>query len=66
MTTTQTTLSSGTYDNVLAQVEALARRLEPHDYQSGTWLRELAVALAQHRPCADSDPWLRYRNWARS
>jgi hypothetical protein len=48
MTTTQTTLSSGTYDNVLAQVEALARRLEPHDYQSGTWLRELAVALAQH------------------
>ncbi len=48
MTTTRTTLQAGTYDDLLAQVEKLARALEPHDYLSDTWLRELAVALALH------------------
>ena len=43
-----TTLRSGTYDDVHAQVEQLARDLEPHDYLAGTWLRELAIALAQN------------------
>lgn len=48
MTTTQTTISSGTHENVHAQVEQLARGLDPHDYLIGSWLRELAVALALH------------------
>lgn len=48
MTTTQTTLSPGTYDKVHAQVEQLAHGLDPPGYLTGTWLRELAVALALH------------------
>jgi hypothetical protein len=41
MAMAQTTLSPGTYDKVHAQVEILAHALDPHDYLSGTWLREL-------------------------
>ena len=54
MATTQTTLRAGTYNDVHAQVEQLARGLEPHNYLTGTWLRELAVALALHDELAVS------------
>jgi hypothetical protein len=54
MPTTQTTLQAGTYDDVHSQVEQLARCLEPHNYLTGTWLRELAVALALHDELAVS------------
>ncbi len=42
------TLRAGFYDDVHTQVEQLARDLEPHDYLAGTWLRELAIALAMN------------------
>jgi len=48
MTTTRTVLQAESYNDLLAQVEALTRSLEPHEYLPGTWLRELAVALALH------------------
>lgn len=48
MIPTRTTPRAGTYDDVHAQVEQLARSLEPHEYLPGTWLRELAIALALH------------------
>jgi hypothetical protein len=48
MAMTRTTLWAAAYNDVHAQVEQLARVLEPHDYLAGTWLRELAVALALH------------------
>lgn len=51
---TTTALQAGTYDDVLAQVEQLARGLDPHDYLTDTWLRELAVALALHADLAVS------------
>jgi hypothetical protein len=48
MTTTRTVLQAKSYNDLLARVEALTRSLEPHEYLPGTWLRELAVGLAQH------------------
>ena len=46
--TTHATLHPGTYDDVHAQVEQLARGLDYHSYLVGTWLRELAIGLALH------------------
>jgi hypothetical protein len=48
MATIQTRLQASTHDDVHAQVEQLACGLDPHEYLTGTWLRELAIILALH------------------
>jgi hypothetical protein len=46
MTTADKRLLSGTPDNIRAQVEDLGSDQDDREYLTGTWFRELAVALA--------------------
>lgn len=46
MITSQKTILSGSPDDLRRKVEALALDQEPHEYQAGMRLRELAVELA--------------------
>lgn len=46
MITSHKTILSGSPDDLRRMVEKLSLDQEPHEYQAGTRLRELAVALA--------------------